>query len=49
MRWSLVIMALWPVESLSLSERLAYTKEFKLHKQKAVLCNDFVPLQLQRV
>jgi len=27
-------MALWPVESLSLAERLAYTKDFKLHKLK---------------
>jgi len=25
------IMALWPVESLSLSERLAYTNDFKSH------------------
>jgi len=27
-------MALWPVESLCLSETLAYTKDFNLHKSK---------------
>ena len=37
-------MALWPAESLSMSERLAYTKDFKVHQK-----TDFVTLQLQLV